>query len=171
MDHEADWQGAGTRARARHVPSAEGPAAARPRPRRRHRPPPLRTPRSQGKGIFLFNKLGQINDWKKDHKWKSDNPQAETYVVQRYIDNALLLGGLKFDLRLYVLLTACAERECADDGEGKEEEKERVSDGDSKRSLCVRAYLCVWVRVHKMSCEGENCFTQRRCRVEEERRT
>ena len=34
--------------------------------------------KAQGKGIFLFNKLGQINEWKKDHKWKSDNPQAES---------------------------------------------------------------------------------------------
>ena len=42
---------------------------------------------AQGKGIFLFNKLSQIADWKKDHRWKADNPQAETYVVQRYLEN------------------------------------------------------------------------------------
>ena len=41
---------------------------------------------AQGKGIFLFNKLSQIADWKKDHRWKADNPQAETYVVQRYLE-------------------------------------------------------------------------------------
>ena len=62
--------------------------------------------KAQGKGIFLFNKLAQIQDWKKDHKWKSDNPQAETYVVQRYIENPLLVGGKKFDLRIYVLVTS-----------------------------------------------------------------
>ena len=36
--------------------------------------------------IFLFNKLSQIADWKKDHRWKADNPQAETYVVQRCLE-------------------------------------------------------------------------------------
>ena len=61
---------------------------------------------AQGKGIFLFNKLSQIADWKKDHRWKADNPQAETYVVQKYIENPLLVGGKKFDLRLYALVTS-----------------------------------------------------------------
>ena len=61
--------------------------------------------KAQGKGIFLFNKLGQINEWKKDHRWKADNPQAEAYVVQRYIENPLLVGNKKFDLRIYVLVT------------------------------------------------------------------
>ena len=62
--------------------------------------------KAQGKGIFLFNKLSQINDWKKDHRWKADNPQAETYVVSKYIENPLLVGGKKFDLRIYVLVTS-----------------------------------------------------------------
>lgn len=62
--------------------------------------------KAQGKGIFLFNKLAQINEWKKDHRWKSDNPQAEAYVVQRYVENPLLVGGKKFDLRIYVLVTS-----------------------------------------------------------------
>ena len=61
---------------------------------------------AQGKGIFLFNKLSQITDWKKDHRWKADGPQAETYVVQKYIENPLLIGGKKFDLRLYALVTS-----------------------------------------------------------------
>jgi tubulin polyglutamylase TTLL9 len=62
--------------------------------------------KAQGKGIFLFNKLSQINDWKQDNRWKPDNPQAETYVVQRYIENPLLIGGKKFDLRIYALVTS-----------------------------------------------------------------
>jgi tubulin polyglutamylase TTLL9 len=62
--------------------------------------------RAQGKGIFLFTKLGQIADWRKDHKWKADGPQAETYIVQRYIHDPYTIGGKKFDLRLYVLVTS-----------------------------------------------------------------
>jgi tubulin polyglutamylase TTLL9 len=61
--------------------------------------------KSQGKGIFLFTKLQQVSQWKSDFRWKPDNPQAEPYIVQRYINNPLLVGGKKFDLRLYVLVT------------------------------------------------------------------
>ena len=32
--------------------------------------------KAQGKGIFLFTKLSDIKDWKKDHTWKSDAPQV-----------------------------------------------------------------------------------------------
>ncbi|EOD08105.1 tubulin tyrosine ligase, partial [Emiliania huxleyi CCMP1516] len=62
--------------------------------------------KAQGKGIFLFNKLSQINEWRKDHRWKPDEAQTETYVVQRYIENPLLVGGKKFDLRIYALVTS-----------------------------------------------------------------
>ncbi|XP_001600453.1 probable tubulin polyglutamylase TTLL2 isoform X1 [Nasonia vitripennis] len=44
---------------------------------------------SQGRGIFLFRKL-------------SDLTYDSVAVVQRYIENPLLIGGYKFDLRLYV---------------------------------------------------------------------
>uniref|UniRef100_A0A8B9S3B3 Tubulin--tyrosine ligase-like protein 9 n=1 Tax=Apteryx owenii TaxID=8824 RepID=A0A8B9S3B3_APTOW len=78
--------------------------------------------RSQGKGIFLFRKLKDIIDWKKVRTTLSlllgecptvsysddqkDETQVEIYVAQRYIENPYLIGGRKFDLRVYVLVTS-----------------------------------------------------------------
>ncbi|KAI9986419.1 hypothetical protein PInf_025362 [Phytophthora infestans] len=60
--------------------------------------------KAQGKGIFLFTKLSQISDWRTDFRWRPENQQVETYVVQRYISSPYLVGGKKFDLRLYALV-------------------------------------------------------------------
>ncbi|XP_018564642.1 probable tubulin polyglutamylase TTLL2 [Anoplophora glabripennis] len=46
---------------------------------------------SQGRGIFLFRKLSELN-------------YDTNTIVQRYIDKPLLIGGYKFDLRLYVCI-------------------------------------------------------------------
>ncbi|EDQ84350.1 uncharacterized protein MONBRDRAFT_30326 [Monosiga brevicollis MX1] len=56
---------------------------------------------AQGRGIFLVNKLAQLKRWSREAK-----SQAKTYVISRYLDAPLLIGGKKFDLRLYVLVTS-----------------------------------------------------------------
>jgi tubulin polyglutamylase TTLL1 len=62
------------------------------------------TARSQGKGIFIINKLSQIKKWSSQSKW-AQMKDKELYIVSRYIENPLLIGGKKFDLRLYVLVS------------------------------------------------------------------
>ncbi|XP_060936208.1 probable tubulin polyglutamylase TTLL9 [Limanda limanda] len=67
--------------------------------------------KSKGKGIFLFRKLKDIMDWKKDGTFLDDQrdaAQVENYVAQRYIENPYLINGKKFDLRVYVLVTSFA---------------------------------------------------------------
>jgi tubulin polyglutamylase TTLL9 len=66
------------------------------------------TGQCQGRGIFLFNKLQHIADWRKDPRFganTNDQASVEAYVVQRYIDRPLLVGGRKFDMRIYALVT------------------------------------------------------------------
>lgn len=63
------------------------------------------TSRSQGKGIFIINKLAQIKKWSSQSRW-AQMPLREAYVISRYVDNPLLIGGKKFDLRIYVLVTS-----------------------------------------------------------------
>uniref|UniRef100_A0A7R9V866 Tubulin--tyrosine ligase-like protein 9 n=1 Tax=Chlamydomonas euryale TaxID=1486919 RepID=A0A7R9V866_9CHLO len=65
---------------------------------------------AQGRGIFLFNKLSQISDWRSKNpggasRTPADDEEApETYLAQRYVDNPYLVGGKKFDLRIYALV-------------------------------------------------------------------
>eukprot|EP00232_Nephroselmis_pyriformis_P002460 CAMPEP_0182908730 /NCGR_PEP_ID=MMETSP0034_2-20130328/35368_1 /TAXON_ID=156128 /ORGANISM="Nephroselmis pyriformis, Strain CCMP717" /LENGTH=377 /DNA_ID=CAMNT_0025044927 /DNA_START=138 /DNA_END=1268 /DNA_ORIENTATION=+ len=61
--------------------------------------------RAQGKGIFLVNDLQQINKWIRERgKERAENLCYENYVAQRYIANPYLVGGKKFDLRIYALV-------------------------------------------------------------------
>lgn len=66
--------------------------------------------KAQGRGIFLFEKLSDISEWKREASWKGDGAiqakTADTYIVQKYVESPYLLGGKKFDLRLYVLVTS-----------------------------------------------------------------
>ncbi|VDN96802.1 unnamed protein product [Rodentolepis nana] len=73
--------------------------------------------KSQGRGIFLFRKLKDIEAWKKSSPFYSagkvencsdgdSNEGPEHYVVSRYIENPYLIGGRKFDLRVFVLVTS-----------------------------------------------------------------
>eukprot|EP00993_Chasmostoma_nieuportense_P001140 NODE_2046_length_1294_cov_74.487575_g1947_i0.p1 GENE.NODE_2046_length_1294_cov_74.487575_g1947_i0~~NODE_2046_length_1294_cov_74.487575_g1947_i0.p1 ORF type:complete len:427 (+),score=108.29 NODE_2046_length_1294_cov_74.487575_g1947_i0:26-1282(+) len=68
----------------------------------------------QGRGIFLFTKLQQITDWKRDTRFgaNSDQGNVDIYIVQRYVDRPLLIGGRKFDLRIYALVLGYAPLVC-----------------------------------------------------------
>lgn len=62
--------------------------------------------KSQGQGIFLVKKLNQLKKWASSSKLPFQSiANRENYVISRYIDNPLLVGGKKFDLRIYVLVT------------------------------------------------------------------
>jgi tubulin polyglutamylase TTLL9 len=65
--------------------------------------------KSQGKGIFLFKELKDIQDWNRgsrDRRTSTDIDEVETYIAQRYIERPLLIGGKKFDMRIFVLVTS-----------------------------------------------------------------
>ena len=65
--------------------------------------------KAQGRGIFLFTRMSQVSEWRKTFSWdplNRDENQVEDYIAQRYIENPYLIGGRKFDMRIYVLVTS-----------------------------------------------------------------
>ncbi|KAH7817177.1 putative tubulin polyglutamylase TTLL1 [Monocercomonoides exilis] len=67
---------------------------------------------SQGQGIFLVNRLSQARRWANSKTFLLPSGQKESFVLSRYIDNPLLVGGRKFDLRIYVLVVSYNPLRC-----------------------------------------------------------
>uniref|UniRef100_A0A7S1SVZ6 Tubulin--tyrosine ligase-like protein 9 n=1 Tax=Tetraselmis chuii TaxID=63592 RepID=A0A7S1SVZ6_9CHLO len=58
----------------------------------------------QGRGIFLVNKLSQIEEWLREQQAaKEREERVYTVVAQQYIANPYLVGGKKFDMRIFAL--------------------------------------------------------------------
>lgn len=68
--------------------------------------------KARGIGIFLINKLSQLKKWSRDSKTFSAPTGKDTYVISRYIENPLLIGGKKFDMRMYTLVTSFRPLKC-----------------------------------------------------------
>jgi len=82
---------------------------------------------SQGKGIFLTK------------TWEGISPK-DRYVAQKYLKKPYLIDGLKFDLRLYVLLAGCDPLRIFlfQDGLGRfATEPYRAPTGDNMGDVCM----------------------------------
>jgi glutathione synthase/RimK-type ligase-like ATP-grasp enzyme len=53
---------------------------------------------SQGKGIYLLSDLNDLPPMMVDN-------QPQNFVIQKYLSQPLLINNLKFDIRIYVVVT------------------------------------------------------------------
>ena len=65
--------------------------------------------RCQGQGITLLNKTSKVKKMNFTQKTTNENNQTininDIYVISKYIENPFLMGGKKFDCRIYCLVT------------------------------------------------------------------
>lgn len=100
-----------------------------------------------GRGIFIVNKLDQIKKWSCGRNTNKEG-QPVSYVVSRYIEKPLLIGGKKFDLRIYVLVTSFRPL--------------RMYLGDGFARFCSSKYSCDLVDMNNKAKHLTNVSLQKR---------